>query len=60
VRGRGRREQRVRHQRHHARRQTVQSDGALPTPAETPIPVDGDTVTVSIPAGTARLLTFSG
>ena len=38
--------------------QTVQSDGDLPTPTETPISVDGDTVTVSIPAGTAELLTF--
>jgi hypothetical protein len=38
--------------------QTVQPDGDLPTPTETPISVDGDTVTVSIPAGTAELLTF--
>jgi Ricin-type beta-trefoil lectin domain/Glycosyl hydrolase family 79 C-terminal beta domain len=38
--------------------QTVQSDGDLPAPAETPVSVDGDTVTVSIPAGTAEVLTF--
>ena len=38
--------------------QTVQSDGDLPAPTETPVSVDGDTVTVSIPAGTAELLTF--
>jgi Ricin-type beta-trefoil lectin domain len=38
--------------------QTVQSDGDLSAPAETPISVDGDTVTVSIPAGSAELLTF--
>jgi hypothetical protein len=38
--------------------QTVQSDGDLAAPTETPISVDGDTVTVSIPAGTAELLTF--
>ena len=30
----------------------------LPAPTETPISVDGDTVTVSVPAGTAELLTF--
>ena len=40
--------------------QTVQSDGDLSAPAETPISVDGDTVTVSIPAGSAELLTFGG
>jgi hypothetical protein len=40
--------------------QKVKSDGTLPAPAETPISVDGDTVTVSIPAGTVRLLTFAG
>jgi len=39
--------------------QTVESDGKLPAPTETPITVDGDTVTVSIPAGTAELLTFA-
>jgi Glycosyl hydrolase family 79 C-terminal beta domain len=38
--------------------QTVQSDGDLAAPTETPISVDGDTVTVSIPAGSAELLTF--
>jgi hypothetical protein len=41
-------------------RQTVQSDGDLPAPTSTPISVHGDTVTVSIPAGTAELLTFGG
>jgi len=39
--------------------QTVASDGTLPAPAETPVSVDGDAVTVSVPAGTAELLTFS-
>ena len=39
--------------------QTVQSDGNLPALTETLVSVDGDTVTVSIPAGTAELLTFS-
>ena len=38
--------------------QTVQSDGDLPAPTDTPVSVDGDTVTVSIPAGSAELLTF--
>jgi hypothetical protein len=40
--------------------QSVQSDGDLPAPTETPISVDGGVVTVSIPAGTAELLTFGG
>ena len=40
--------------------QTVASDGPLAAPTETPVSVDGDTVTVSIPAGSAELLTFSG
>ncbi len=40
--------------------QTVQSGGTLPAPTETPFSVDGATVTVSIPAGTAELLTFAG
>jgi len=40
--------------------QTVQSDGDLPAPTQTPVSVDGDTVTVSIPAGSAELLTFGG
>jgi hypothetical protein len=40
--------------------QTVQSDGDLAAPAETPVPVSGDTVSVSLPAGTAELLTFGG
>jgi hypothetical protein len=38
--------------------QTVQPDGDLPAPTQTPVSVDGDTVTVSIAAGTAELLTF--
>ena len=38
--------------------QTVASDGTLAAPTETPVSVDGDTVTVSVPAGSAELLTF--
>ena len=38
--------------------QTVRSNGKLPTLTETPISIDGDTVKVSIRAGTAELLTF--
>jgi Ricin-type beta-trefoil lectin domain/Glycosyl hydrolase family 79 C-terminal beta domain len=38
--------------------QTVQSDGALAAPTETPLSVDGDTATVTVPAGSAELLTF--
>ena len=38
--------------------QTVQPGGDLPAPTGTPVSVDGDTVTVSIPAGSAELLTF--
>ena len=39
--------------------QTVASGGTLAAPTETPVSVDSDTVTVTIPAGTAELLTFS-
>jgi hypothetical protein len=38
--------------------QTVQADGNLPAPTATPINVDGDTYTVTVPAGSAELLTF--
>jgi hypothetical protein len=40
--------------------QTVQSNGTLPTPTATALAVNGDTATVTIPAGSAELLTFGG
>ena len=40
--------------------QSVQSNGTLPTPTATPLTVNGSTVTVSVPAGSAELLTFGG
>ncbi|HXR73545.1 glycosyl hydrolase family protein [Actinocrinis sp.] len=39
--------------------QTVQSNGSLPAPTKTPITVSGSTLTVSIPAGSAALITLS-
>ena len=38
--------------------QTIQSNGTLPAPTATGVPINGDTVTVTIPAGSATLLTF--
>ena len=38
--------------------QTVQSDGTLAAPHQTSFTVGGDTATVSVPAGSAELLTF--
>jgi hypothetical protein len=38
--------------------QTVQSNGTLPAPIATGFTVNGSTVTVSVPAGSAALLTF--
>nr|WP_237554866.1 glycosyl hydrolase family 79 C-terminal domain-containing protein [Streptomyces sp. SID4948] len=40
--------------------QSVQSDGSLPAPAATPVAVNGATVTVAVPAGSAAILTFGG
>ena len=40
--------------------QSVQSDGTLPTPTATQFAVNGDTATVTVPAGSATLLTFAG
>jgi Ricin-type beta-trefoil lectin domain/Glycosyl hydrolase family 79 C-terminal beta domain len=40
--------------------QTVQANGSLAAPTETPISVNGDTYTVTVPAGSAQLLTFGG
>ena len=40
--------------------QTVQSNGTLPAPIATGITVNGSTVTVTVPAGSAALLTFGG
>jgi hypothetical protein len=39
--------------------QTVQSDGTLAAPHQTPVTVGGSTLTVSVPAGSAELLTFT-
>jgi hypothetical protein len=39
--------------------QTVQADGALPAPDPAGFDVSGDTVTVTVPAGSAEILTFS-
>jgi hypothetical protein len=39
--------------------QTVQSDGTLPAPNPDGFDVGGDTVSVTVPAGTAQILTFS-
>jgi hypothetical protein len=39
--------------------QTVQASGALPAPKPAGFGVGGDTVTVTVPAGTAEILTFS-
>jgi hypothetical protein len=39
--------------------QTVQASGALPAPNPAGFDVGGDTVTVTVPAGTAEILTFS-
>jgi hypothetical protein len=39
--------------------QTVQSDGALPAPNPAGFDVGGDTVTLTVPAGSAEILTFS-
>jgi Ricin-type beta-trefoil lectin domain/Glycosyl hydrolase family 79 C-terminal beta domain len=40
--------------------QSVQANGALPTPVATGFSVNGDTLTVTVPAGSAELLTFGG
>jgi hypothetical protein len=40
--------------------QTIQANGSLPTPTTTPIDINGNTLTVTIPAGSAELLTFGG
>jgi len=39
--------------------QTVQADGTLPAPDSAGFDVGGDTVTVTVPAGSAEILTFS-
>ena len=39
--------------------QTVQADGTLPAPDSTGFDVGGDTITVTVPAGSAEILTFS-
>jgi hypothetical protein len=39
--------------------QTVQSDGTLPAPNPAGFDVGGDTVTLTVPAGSAEILTFS-
>ncbi|HEY1488179.1 MAG TPA: glycosyl hydrolase family protein [Micromonosporaceae bacterium] len=39
--------------------QTVQSDGTLAAPHQTAVAVGGSTLTVSVPAGSAELLTFT-
>jgi hypothetical protein len=38
--------------------QSVQANGTLPAPVPDAIPVSGDTVTVTVPAGSAQILTF--
>ena len=40
--------------------QTDQSNGTLPAPTATPVAVNGSTLTVSVPAGTAALITLGG
>jgi Ricin-type beta-trefoil lectin domain len=40
--------------------QAVQSNGSLAAPTQTPVSVSGSTATVTIPAGSAELLTFGG
>lgn len=40
--------------------QSVQSNGTLPAPTPETFAVGGDTATVTIPAGSAEILTFSG
>ena len=40
--------------------QTVQSNGTLPAPTKTPVTVNGSTLTVSVPAGSAALITLGG
>jgi hypothetical protein len=37
---------------------TVQPDGTLPTPTSTPVTVQGNTLTVTVPAGSAALITL--
>jgi hypothetical protein len=39
--------------------QTVQADGTLPAPNPAGFDVGGDTITVTVPAGSAEILTFS-
>ncbi|HEU5332417.1 MAG TPA: glycosyl hydrolase family protein [Actinocrinis sp.] len=39
---------------------TVQSNGTLPAPTATPVAVNGSTLTVSVPAGSAALITLGG
>jgi hypothetical protein len=40
--------------------QSVQSNGTLPAPTATPLSVNGSTLTVSVPAGSAALITLGG
>lgn len=40
--------------------QSVQPDGTLPAPTATPVSVNGSTLTVSVPAGSAALITLGG
>jgi hypothetical protein len=40
--------------------QSVQSDGSLAAPTETPVTVSGDTLDVSVPAGSAAIIKLSG
>jgi hypothetical protein len=40
--------------------QTVHSDGTLPAATPITVPVSGNSVTVTVPAGSARILTFGG
>jgi hypothetical protein len=40
--------------------QSVQSNGSLAAPTQTPVSVSGSTLTVSVPAGTAEFLTLGG
>ncbi|MHA6765640.1 glycosyl hydrolase family protein [Streptacidiphilus sp. PAMC 29251] len=40
--------------------QTVQADGTLPAPTTTPVAVNGSTLTVTVPAGSAAILTLGG
>ena len=40
--------------------QTVQSNGTLPAPTKSPVTVNGSTLTVSVPAGSAALITVGG